>query len=113
MSGGPGALGASGWVRVADLDAVPAGEMLAIEHNGLSIALYHTDDGGWHATDNVCTHAFALLTDGWLEGFEIECPAHAGKFDVRTGKGLCAPIDEPLGIYEVRVEGDGVLVKVG
>ena len=103
----------AGWVRVADTDAVPPGEMLAVETGGLSIAVYHTDGGGWYATDNVCTHAFALLTDGWLEGCEIECPAHAGRFDLRTGRGLCPPIDEPVATYQVRVEGDGVMVKTG
>ncbi len=100
------------WVRVAGVDQVPQGEMLAVEAGGLSIAVYHTDDGGWFATENVCTHAFALLTEGWLEGFEIECPAHAGRFDVRTGKGLCPPIDEPVGTYTVRVDGDSVMVQV-
>ena len=53
---------------------------------GLNLALYHVGDA-WFCTDNICTHAFALLTDGWLEGHVIECPLHGGQFDIRTGKG--------------------------
>jgi len=60
----------------------------------------------------VCTHAFALLTEGFLDGEVIECPLHAGRFDVRTGKGLCAPIETDLATYQVRVDGADVLVAV-
>ena len=99
------------WVRVAD-SGLGAGEMLAVDVGRVSLAIYHLDDGSWHATDNVCTHAFAMLTDGWLEGAEIECPLHAGRFDVRTGKGLCPPVDEPLRVYPVRIDGDAVMVRM-
>ena len=99
------------WVRVASSD-LGLGEMVAVDVGRASIAVYHLDDGSWHATDNVCTHAFAMLTDGWLEGAEIECPLHAGRFDVRTGKGLCPPVDEPLRTYPVRVEGEAVMLRM-
>lgn len=102
---------AENWVRVASAELAP-GEMLAVEVGRTSLAIYHLDDGSWHATANECTHAFAMLTDGWLEGTEIECPLHAGRFDVRTGKGLCPPIDEPLRVYPVRIDGDAVMVRM-
>ncbi len=66
----------------------------------------------WFCTDNVCTHAFALLTEGWLEGHLIECPLHNGQFDVRTGKGMGAPITEDLRTYAVKIEGNDVLVAL-
>ncbi len=99
------------WIRVASAD-LALGEMLAVEVGRTSLAIYHLDDGSWHVTDNVCTHAFAMLTDGWLDGAEIECPLHAGRFDVRTGKALCPPVEEPLRTYPVRVEGDAVMVRM-
>ena len=52
------------------------------------------------------------LSDGWLEDGCIECPLHAARFDVRTGKALCAPAETNLAVFEVRVEGGDLLVKV-
>jgi nitrite reductase/ring-hydroxylating ferredoxin subunit len=100
------------WIRVAASGDIAPGEMIPLDIGGKSLALFHLEDGAWHATDNVCTHAYALLTDGWLEDHEIECPLHAGRFDVRTGAALCAPVSENLAIHDVRVDGPDVLVRL-
>jgi naphthalene 1,2-dioxygenase system ferredoxin subunit len=73
-----------GWVRVAGRGDLTAGEVIGVEAGGRSIAVYDCD-GELFATDNICTHAYACLSDGWLEGSTIECPLHAARFDVRTG----------------------------
>ncbi|WP_010686996.1 non-heme iron oxygenase ferredoxin subunit [Methylobacterium mesophilicum] len=99
------------WTRIAGTGDVGEGEAVPVEVAGLSLALFRVD-GAWYCTDNVCTHAYALLTDGWLEGCLIECPLHNGQFDVRTGEGQGAPIIEDLRTYPVRVEGDAVLVAL-
>jgi nitrite reductase/ring-hydroxylating ferredoxin subunit len=103
---------AANWVRVAGVADIAPGEMQAVEVSGRKLVLFHLEDGTWHATDNICTHAFALLTDGWFEGDVIECPLHAGRFNVCTGKALGPPAEEDLRVYPVRVEGDAVLVDV-
>jgi nitrite reductase/ring-hydroxylating ferredoxin subunit len=100
------------WVRVASAADLAEGEMKPLEVEGRSIALYHLDDGSWCASDNVCTHAFALLTEGWLEGCYIECPLHSGRFDLRNGAGQGAPIEDDLAVYPVRVEGDDVSIQI-
>lgn len=97
------------WTPLAALSDVPAGEMLAVQLGTLKLAVFHLEDGAVHVTDNVCTHQYALLTDGWLEGCEVECPLHAGRFDVRDGKGLCAPIASDLVVYACEVR-DGRVV---
>ncbi len=89
------------WIRIASTFDVAPGEARAIDIMGLNLALYHVEDA-WFCTDNICTHALALLTDGWLEGYIIECPLHGGQFDIRTGKGLGAPIDADLKTFPVR-----------
>lgn len=101
---------AANWVPVAKAADIPPGEMHAAEVAGRKIAVFHLEDGGWYATSNICTHAFALLTDGWFDGTEVECPLHAGRFHVCTGKALGAPAEEDLAAYPVRVDGDAVLV---
>ena len=78
---------------------------------GRDIALYGTEDG-IHATDNICTHGHARLCDGFLEGHEIECPLHQGRFDVRTGKAMCAPLTEDLRSYPVKIEGGRVYLAI-
>jgi nitrite reductase/ring-hydroxylating ferredoxin subunit len=100
------------WVRVAAVGDVAAGEMIALEVGGRNVALYHLEDDAWHATDNICTHAYALLTDGWLEDNEVECPLHAGRFDVRTGAATCSPASEKLAVFPVKIEGDDVLLRL-
>ena len=103
--------GSSTWVRIASIADVGDGEAHAVEAEGQHLALYHVGED-WFCTDNVCTHAFALLTDGWFEGHLIECPLHAGQFDVRTGKGCGSPIEKDLKTFPVRIEGDDVMVAL-
>ena len=101
----------SQWITVASRAALGDGDTLGVEAQGKPIALYNLD-GTIYATDNVCTHAFAMLTDGWLDGEVIECPLHAGRFEIKTGKGLGPPIPCDLKTYKVRVVGDEVQVDL-
>ena len=100
------------WVRVAAAADVAEGNVLGVRVGEREIALYHLPGGEYRASDNVCTHEYALLSDGWLEDGCIECPLHAGRFDIRTGKAMCAPVDRGLAIFEVKVEGDALLVNL-
>ena len=102
----------AGWVRVAGVADVAEGQAHAVRVGDREIALYHLPGGDFRATDNVCTHEYALLSDGWLEDGCIECPLHAARFDVKTGKALCAPAEANLQVFEVKVEGGDLLLKV-
>jgi nitrite reductase/ring-hydroxylating ferredoxin subunit len=102
----------AGWVRVAARSDLASGEVIGVEAGGCSIAIYDSD-GDLYATDNICTHAYACLSDGWLEGETIECPLHAARFDIRTGKVLDPPATEDLKTYPVRVSGDDIEIKLG
>ncbi|MEN9688812.1 MAG: hypothetical protein RI998_809 [Pseudomonadota bacterium] len=99
------------WIDVIAVDAVPVADVTAVTVNGHDIALYEVE-GEIHATANVCTHGAARMSDGFLEGREIECPLHQGKFDVCTGKALCAPLTEDIRVYPVRIENQRVMVKL-
>lgn len=78
---------------------------------GRDIAVFKID-GAVYATDNLCTHGQARLCDGFVEGFEIECPLHQGRFDVRTGAPTCAPAVEAIKTYPVRIEAGRVWVAL-
>jgi naphthalene 1,2-dioxygenase system ferredoxin subunit len=101
----------SEWVRAAGRADLTEGEVLGVEVKGRSIALYATD-GSVFATDNICTHAYACLSDGWLDGEVIECPLHAARFDIRTGKVLDPPATEDLKTYPVRVVGEEIQIRL-
>jgi len=99
------------WVTVAVTIDLSAGSACTVSVHGRDIAIYNVD-GQYYATDDVCTHAYARLSLGFLEGHEIECPLHFGRFDIRTGKGLCAPIESELRTYKLRTEGDKIQLLV-
>ena len=99
------------WMDVMALEDVFEGEVMAVNVPGKEIALYEVQ-GELYATDNLCTHGAARLSDGFLEGREIECPFHQGRFDVCTGKALCAPLTENIRVYPVRIENKRVFVNM-
>jgi nitrite reductase/ring-hydroxylating ferredoxin subunit len=103
---------ADNWVRVAAAAEVAEGQVLGVRVGDKEIAIYHMPGGDFCATDNVCSHEYALLSEGWMENGCIECPLHAAQFDIRTGKALSAPADEDLAVFEVKVEAGDVMVKV-
>ena len=101
----------NGWTDAYDLEFLVPGEVTAVTVGDKALALYEVD-GEVFATDNRCTHGDALLSDGFLEGTVIECPFHQGRFDVCTGKALCAPLTEDIRVYPVRIEKKRIWVKL-
>lgn len=100
------------FVKVCNVEDVRPGEVLGIDNPALPpVAVYHVD-GEFFATSNVCTHAVAMLSDGYLEGDQIECPMHGGMFNVRTGEPTHFPCVEAIATYRVEVRDGGVFVEV-
>jgi nitrite reductase/ring-hydroxylating ferredoxin subunit len=99
------------WHKVASVSELPDGEVIGVEVEGVPIAVYNLE-GEFFATHNVCTHAYALLSDGYVDDGKIECPLHQGIFDVRSGKAEEGPVDEDLQTFAVKVEGEEILVEV-
>ena len=99
------------WTRVAAIDELSDDEPLGVVVDGRKIALYRSGDE-FFATDNVCTHAYALLSDGFLEDGCIECPLHQARFDIRTGKATCRPATEAVAVYPVKIVGRDIFVDL-
>jgi naphthalene 1,2-dioxygenase system ferredoxin subunit len=99
------------WIDAAAHDEVPPDDVIAVTAAGREIALYGVD-GAVFATDNICTHGHARLCEGFLEGHEIECPLHQGRFDVRTGVATCAPATEGIRSYPVKIEAGRVWLAI-
>jgi p-cumate 2,3-dioxygenase ferredoxin subunit len=78
---------------------------------GHAVAIYNVD-GKFFVTDDVCSHGEASLSeDGVLEGYQVECSWHFGRFDVRSGAPCAMPCEKPIRSWPVRVEGGRVLVE--
>jgi naphthalene 1,2-dioxygenase ferredoxin component len=103
--------GETRWVRAANRGNLAEGEVLAVEIEARQIAIFDCN-GTLYATDDICTHAQARLSDGWLDGETIECPLHAARFDVRSGEVLAPPATESLKTYAVRVVDDAIEVAI-
>ncbi|AXK81123.1 non-heme iron oxygenase ferredoxin subunit [Pseudolabrys taiwanensis] len=99
------------WHAVAKADDVQEGKVLAASAADKMIALYRID-GTFYATSDICTHAFALLSDGYLDGDCIECPIHQALFHVPTGEVRAEPATEPLRTFPVKVDGEMLMVEI-
>tara|TARA_B100000315_G_scaffold216224_1_gene215960 strand:- start:3178 stop:3501 length:324 start_codon:yes stop_codon:yes gene_type:complete len=97
------------FVRVAGVGELSPGDMKAVEVGEDQVLLTNVD-GTIYACSNICTHAFVPLSEGELDGVQVECPSHGSVFDVTTGEALDAPADEDLQMYQVRIDGQDVLV---
>ncbi len=94
--------------RVADV--LDPGKKV-VEIDGRFIVIFHLD-GEWHALDDCCTHDSGPLGEGDIEGFQIICPRHGARFDIRSGQAMTMPATRATPYHQVRVEGDQVLVKL-
>ena len=103
---------AGNWKDICAFDDVPEEDVLGVQADGKDFALYNVE-GQVYATDNICTHGHARLCDGFLDGFEIECPLHQGRFDIRNGRPLCDPVVEPVRAYPVKIDNGRVFVDLG
>jgi apoptosis-inducing factor 3 len=101
----------AGWQRAASLSDLADGGVVGVHVGATPVALYKLD-GEVFATHGICTHAMAILADGFVEDGKIECPLHQGLFDIKSGKALTAPLTEDLRTYPVKIEGNDVLVDL-
>lgn len=99
------------YVRVAKVGDVEPGNVKAVQVAGKALALYNLE-GTYYATEEICTHAYASLAEGFVFDDAIECPLHGARFSIKTGAVLSDPATEPLVTYPVRVEGEDILVGV-
>ena len=98
------------FVKVSDTKDIQPSHMKEVQVDGEKICIVNVD-GKYYAIGSICTHEGGPLADGTLEGYEVECPWHGSKFDVRTGKVTNPPASEPEPRYQVKVDGTNLLIK--
>jgi nitrite reductase/ring-hydroxylating ferredoxin subunit len=97
------------FTKVAQTDELAPGQMKQVAVGDEQILLANLD-GQYYAVNDTCSHAYAPLSEGDLNGEEVECPLHGSAFSVKTGEVLSPPAGEALTKYQVRVDGNDILV---
>jgi 3-phenylpropionate/trans-cinnamate dioxygenase ferredoxin component len=101
------------WVEVCQAGEIEEEDVIRFDHDGKTYAVYRSPDDTYFATDGICTHEQAHLTDGLVMEYIIECPKHNGRFDYRTGAAKGAPVCIDLKTYPVKVEAGNVFIDIG
>ena len=101
----------SGFVKVGLKKDFPENRTTAVKAGDLNLCIARWE-AGFYAFDEFCTHAAATLADSNIEEGNISCPLHGAKFSVTTGAALTLPAVEPVKMYDVKVEGEDVLVNL-
>jgi ethylbenzene dioxygenase ferredoxin subunit len=98
-------------VVVCEKKDVVEDEPFSANPEGFPALAVYLVDGEYFVTDNICTHGAALLTDGYQEGEEIECPFHGGAFNIKTGEPTAFPCQTAINTYPVTLDGDQIKIE--
>ncbi len=103
------------WVTLCPIDELPSGEREVFGLNNRWIAVFNVG-GKVYAIEDLCTHDGNTLAfdrddrPSKLVGYEIECPRHGGRFDIRSGKATRSPADIDAPWYEARVQDGNIQI---
>lgn len=97
-------------IEICEMNALMDGEKRPVSVSGFPPLVVYKVEGEFFVTSNVCTHGFALLSDGHLDGCVIECPLHGGAFDIKTGDPVEFPCEDAIKTYPVSVQAGKVCI---
>jgi 3-phenylpropionate/trans-cinnamate dioxygenase ferredoxin subunit len=86
--------------------------LMRVEANGVPVCLARLASGEVFAISDLCSHEEIELSDGELDGEDVECPAHGSRFNVRTGEVSGLPAQDPVATYPVTVEDGKIIIDV-
>ena len=89
-------------IALCKTDDVAAGTALKVEVGGLTLAVFNLN-GHFFAMDDACSHGPGSLSDGYVDGEEIECDFHNGRFNIKTGEVAAPPCMIPQKVYPVTI----------
>jgi len=96
---------------VISLDDLIPGERIFIDVDDMGVVIFNIA-GDVYAIEDRCTHDDGPLGEGEIEGFEIVCPRHGARFDVRDGRALSLPASEPTRYFPVRIVDNQIEIGV-
>jgi len=100
-----------GWVRVAAAEDCTPGTLLGVVVAKTAIAVANVD-GHFYALEDECSHQDFPLSDGELEGTQLECTYHGATFDVCSGKATRLPAIRPVTTFEIENRDGELFVRI-
>jgi 3-phenylpropionate/trans-cinnamate dioxygenase ferredoxin subunit len=107
----PGLEFLANWIRACAADDIEEEDLLGLDYGDNTYCIYHTTEE-FFATDGICTHEDKHLENGIVIDCVIECPLHQGRFDVRNGKALSAPVCVDLKTWPVKQQDGDIYINI-
>lgn len=95
--------------RVCTTDELVENKAFRVVLDGHAIVVVKDSAGAVHAIGDTCTHGDISLSEGFVDDGAIECWAHGSAFSLTTGKPLNLPAYEPVPVFAVVVDAEGVV----
>lgn len=92
-----------------NFDSLTSGKPISVDVEGKPVCVARVGDEVF-AVSNICTHSYAELSDGEVNGFTIECWLHGAEFDLRTGAVITLPATEALKTFAVARDGNTLTI---
>lgn len=81
------------------------------EIDGFAYAIFQAGEH-YYVTADLCSHGPGQLSDGFIEGCEVECPFHQGRFDLRTGAPTAPPCETPIMVWSPVMHDGAIFIDV-
>jgi MocE subfamily Rieske [2Fe-2S] domain protein len=103
---------AQGWIEVCAAADIGSADVICLDHEKKTYALYRDDEGMLYVTDGFCTHGNTHLADGLVKGKLIECPKHNGRFNLEDGSPARPPICRGLVTYPIEQRAGRIYLNI-
>jgi 3-phenylpropionate/trans-cinnamate dioxygenase ferredoxin component len=99
------------WMDAAPEGSLASGEHIVVDVHGTAVAVFRIGDE-YYAVEDICTHDRSeIARDCILDGRDIICSRHGGRFCLQTGKALLGPVYEDIAVFPVRVDQGVIQVR--
>lgn len=99
------------FIEIAAEDELPVNERIFLEVAGQPVVIFNLA-GNLYAIGDVCTHDNGPLGEGEVVDFDIACPRHGGRFDLRTGKATRSPAFRDIPSFPVKTENGKIFLGI-
>ncbi len=99
------------FVKVATASEIADQSAKCVNVEGKRIAIFNLG-GEFYAIADTCTHRGGPLSEGTVEGEEVECPWHGAHFNIKSGEVMGPPAPAGVTNYTVRLVGDAIEIEV-
>ena len=100
------------WIRALPSSDLENGKCCLVSIEGKAVAIFNIENT-YFAIEDSCTHRGGPLSEGPVKGFEVTCPWHKAKFDLRSGAVTFGPAKSPAKIYPCRLTADFIEIQIG